>query len=103
MVPERHAYYPPEEGDRTRAAVESIWSRVETQPLERLSDIQAAKLRRVVTHAWERSPFYRRLWKQHGVTPDAIQSVDDVRKLPVIRKEDFEASQAAKPLFGDIP
>jgi len=103
MVPERHAYYPPEEGDRTQPALDGIWSRVETQPLERLRDIQAAKLRLVVAHAWERSPFYRRLWEQHGVRPEQVQTVDDVRKLPVIRKEDFEASQSAAPLFGDIP
>jgi phenylacetate-CoA ligase len=103
MVAERHADYPPEEGDRTRAATDRLWSAVEALPLERLRAIQLAKLQRIVAFAWERSPFYRRLWEQHGVTPADIQTLDDVRRLPVIRKEDFEASQQARPLFGDIP
>ncbi|HLH22338.1 MAG TPA: AMP-binding protein [Chloroflexota bacterium] len=103
MVPARHAVYPPEEGDRTEAWSDRLWSAVEALPLERLRAIQLAKLQRVVAFAWERSPFYRRLWEQHGVAPAAIQALDDVRRLPVVRKEDFEASQQARPLFGDIP
>jgi phenylacetate-coenzyme A ligase PaaK-like adenylate-forming protein len=103
MVAERHAVYPPEEGDRTKPWAPEIWSQVETLPLERLRAIQLAKLQRAVAFAWERSPFYRRLWEQHDVTPTAIRALDDVRKLPIIRKEDFEASQQVRPLFGDIP
>ncbi len=103
MVPTRHAYYPPEEGDRTQPWAARIWSQVETLPLERLRAIQLAKLQRVVTFAWERSPFYRRLWEQHGVSPAAIRTLEDVSKLPVVRREDFEAAQQAQPLFGDIP
>jgi len=103
MVPERHAWYPLEEGDRTSPFSGGIWSRVETLPLERLKEIQLAKLKRVVDFAWERSPFYRRLWERHGVTPAAIHSLDDLRKLPVTRKENFEASQLSQPLFGDVP
>jgi phenylacetate-CoA ligase len=103
MVAERHAVYPPEEGDRTRAWSDGIWSQVETLPLERLRAIQLAKLQRAVAFAWERSPFYRRLWEQHQFTPTALRGLEDVRKLPIIRKEDFEASQQARPLFGDIP
>jgi phenylacetate-CoA ligase len=103
MVPERQACYPPEEGDRTQPFSARIWSRVETLPLARLREIQLAKLQRAIGFAWERSPFYRRLWEEHGVSPAAVQTLEDVRKLPVVRKEDFEASQLANPLFGDIP
>src|SRR5581483_10344173 len=103
MVPERHAVYPPEEGDRTRPATDRLWSAVEALPPARLEAIQLAKLQRVVAFAWERSPFYRRLWERHGVSPAAIRSLADVRRLPVVRKEDFEASQQARPLFGYRP
>src|ERR1051325_4268602 len=92
MVPERHAVYPPEEGNRTQPWSDRLWSAVEALPPERLRAIQLAKLQRAVASAWERSPFYRRRWEQHGVSPAAIQSLADVRRLPVVRKEDFEAS-----------
>ncbi len=49
--------------------------------------MQAKKLRYTVDFAYRNSEFYRRLYDQAGVKPDDIKSVDDVTKLPFIKKQ----------------
>ncbi len=39
--------------------------------------------------AYRHSEFYRRLYDQAGVRPDDIKSVDDVTKLPFVKKQDL--------------
>ena len=65
-----------------------------------LQGLQAKKLRRLVASAWTDIPFYRRHWEAAGVRPDAIRTLDDARRLPVMTREDFEADLAACPPFG---
>ena len=52
-------------------------------------------------YAWERSPFYRRKWEAAGVSPDALRTLDDLGRFPVVTKEELRAAQAAHPPFGD--
>jgi phenylacetate-CoA ligase len=60
-----------------------------------------AKLREQVRYAWERSPFYRRKWEAAGVSPDALRTLDNLVRFPVVTKEELRAAQAAHPPFGD--
>jgi len=46
-------------------------------------------LRAVITHAYRYVPFYNRKWKQIGIRPDDIKILDDLKKLPVITKDDL--------------
>ncbi len=59
------------------------------------------KLRRQVSYAWECSAFYRRKWEAAGVSPDALKSLDDLARFPVVQKAELRASQAAAPPFGE--
>ncbi len=66
------------------------YSSVETMPYRELEEIQLRKLKAIVRHAYENSQFYRRRWKDAGVTPDDINSVDDFRrKIPTYTKDDL--------------
>ena len=103
MVRQRYGVYPPEEGDRTQPFSDKMWSKAETVSLDRLKEIQLQKMKAVVAFAWEKSPFYRRLWIAHGVSPETLKSLDDIRRFPVVSKDDFEASQTQSPLFGELP
>lgn len=47
---------------------------------------QADQVRRIVAHAYETVPAYRRLWQTAGLTPADIQAPDDLSKLPIITK-----------------
>jgi len=53
---------------------------------EELVDIQGEKLRAIVSHAYHRTAFYKRLY---GVTCPEIRSSGDVKKLPILFKEEL--------------
>lgn len=67
-----------------------IWDRqLECLPRDQLEALQLQRLQQMVAYAYERVPFYRQSFQRAGVTPDSVQSLDDLQKLPFIRKQDF--------------
>ncbi|MCR5035438.1 MAG: phenylacetate--CoA ligase [Clostridia bacterium] len=62
---------------------------IETASREEILRIQNEKLRKQVKHVYENVPYYRNLMEEKGLTPDDIQSVDDIRKLPFLSKADL--------------
>jgi phenylacetate-CoA ligase len=69
--------------------------RNERRPTAVLTRLRDAKLRRLVRHAYDHVPFYRRLSKRHGVSPEDIRTAEDLPKLPVIDKLDLKAQPLA--------
>ncbi len=67
----------------------------ETWTPDRLRALQARRLRRVIRHAFERSPFYRSRFEERGLTPKDIQTVEDLRKLPILTKDQVRARGSA--------
>jgi phenylacetate-CoA ligase len=61
----------------------------ESRDRAELRELQAERLRETVAQAYENVPFYREKLDELGVAPGDIQSVDDIRKLPMTTKEDF--------------
>lgn len=47
---------------------------------------QEAHLRRLVAHAYERVPLYRRLYDEAGFRPDMFRSLDDLPRIPALSK-----------------
>ncbi len=70
-----------------------------------LPALQLAGLQWTVSHAWHNSPFYRQRLEAAGVTPDAIRSLDDLRRLPFVTADDlavgYPFALRSAP-FGDI-
>ncbi len=64
-------------------------SRIERAPLEELQEIQARKLRQLVDTVYRSSQFYRKRFKEAGVKPEDIKSLEDVTKLPFTFKKDL--------------
>mgnify|MGYP006287091625 CR=1 FL=1 len=54
-----------------------------------LRELQGERLRETVERAYENVPFYREQLDEMGVSPEDIQSIDDITKLPMTTKEDF--------------
>jgi phenylacetate-CoA ligase len=52
-------------------------------PPERLREVQERKLRRLVAHAYERVPYYRRLFDSVGLKPADIRGLSDLEKVPM--------------------
>jgi phenylacetate-CoA ligase len=57
---------------------------------EELRRFQEERLRAIVRHAYKYVPFYRRRWKEVGVRPEDVKTVEDLRKLPVITRDDVK-------------
>ena len=63
--------------------------RSESWSAARIAIYQLDQLKRVVLHAYENCPAYRKLFDREGIAPEDIQSPDDIKKLPFVRKEDL--------------
>jgi len=58
---------------------------------DKLRDYQNEKLRRIVKYAFENSRFYHEKLKEAGVKPEDVRTVEDLGKLPIVRKDEFKA------------
>lgn len=56
---------------------------------DRLREYQNRKLREIVKYAYENSCFYHEKWKETGVRPDDVKTVEDLNRLPIVRKEEL--------------
>jgi phenylacetate-CoA ligase len=54
---------------------------------EELRAHQVEALRRLLTHAHETCPYYRREWSRIGLGPAAVQGIEDLRLWPVMERE----------------
>ena len=61
---------------------------LETMPREALRQLQLERLKKTVERCMN-VPFYKEKLSQSGITPDSLQSVDDVRRLPFTTKDDL--------------
>ena len=61
---------------------------LETMPREALEKLQLERLQKTVRHCMN-AEFYCEKFAELGITPDDIQSLDDVRRLPFTTKEDL--------------
>lgn len=75
----------------------------ETLPREQLQALQLAKLQRMTQWAYSRSPFHQRRFDAAGIHPDQIKTLDDLRRIPFMTREEWMESQVEQPLFGALP
>ncbi|MCK2036079.1 phenylacetate--CoA ligase [Microbacterium sp. SSW1-49] len=54
-----------------------------------LAELQLRRLQWTVRHAYENVPHYHRRFTEHGVTPDDIRTLADIRRLPFTTKADL--------------
>jgi len=61
----------------------------ETAPREKLRELQSERLRETVRRCCDNVPFYKQKFDEAGITPDDINSIDDITKLPFTVKQDL--------------
>ncbi|WP_407356492.1 phenylacetate--CoA ligase family protein [Methanolobus sp. WCC5] len=61
----------------------------ETMKKEELAELQSKRLKKTAAAVYENVAFYRDRFRQLGIGPDDIGSVDDISKLPMTRKTDL--------------
>jgi len=62
-------------------------------PRERLEALQLRRLRDLVTVAYEHTPYWRRVMEEHGIRPEDIRSLEDLRRFPLLEKETIRANR----------
>ena len=67
-----------------------IWNEsIECMDRESLRKIQSIRLKKIVERVYHNTPFYRKKMQELGITPDDINSIDDIVKLPFTTKYDL--------------
>ena len=62
---------------------------MECMDVEERRILQGKRLHETVQHEYDNVPYYRERMDAKGVTPDDIQTVDDIVKLPFMQKTDL--------------
>lgn len=70
-------------------------------PKSRIEELQFMNLSTVIQNAFQAVPFYQERYRKYGVAPSSIRSFDDLRKLPIITKQDLKANP--KLFISDLP
>ena len=67
-----------------------IWNQTkECMDREQMRLLQGARLKKLVHRVYHHTPFYRDKMQQMGLTPDDIDTIDDIVKLPFTTKQDL--------------
>jgi phenylacetate-CoA ligase len=77
--------------------------KTETLPREQLETLQLAKLRYLCEWAQARSPWYRESFRRGNFSPGQLTSLADLRRAPVLTRDDWMGSQEAHPPYGTLP
>ena len=85
-----------------RAMESQFWNEVaETMPRERLDQLHLMRLIKLVAYVYENSSFYQTRFKNIGLEPEDVKSLEDFRtKIPLTDKEDFLELQLEQPPYG---
>jgi phenylacetate-CoA ligase len=76
--------------------------RHETLPREELEALQLRKLRSLVEWADAQVPFHSKRLRDAGVTSDSIASLDDLRRIPFMTRDEWMQGQLEHPPYGPI-
>ena len=63
---------------------------------EKIRNLQEKKLKQLLLHAYHHVPYYRDLFKNSGLKPEDIRSLDDLGKLPITTKSALQAAPPAE-------
>lgn len=56
-----------------------------------LRELQEKRLRAIIFHAYYNIPFYHKKFKDAGITPNDIKTIEDLKKIPVTTKDEIKA------------
>lgn len=61
----------------------------ETYTRDQMETLQLKRLRKTVERVYNKVPFYQNKFNERNLTPESIQSIDDLQKLPFTVKKDL--------------
>jgi phenylacetate-CoA ligase len=93
-----NAIFPAFEAARGRPTVPLLryLEGTERRSLDELRDLQLGLLRRLLRHAYQHTAYYRVVLDQLGVYPDGLDSLDDLRRLPLLDRDTVRSTLEAR-------
>lgn len=73
---------------------------IETMPRSEITKIQEERLRRQVKYVYENSALHKKKFDKAGIKPSDIKKLEDLKKLPLINREDLEREVTLKDIYG---
>ncbi len=62
---------------------------IESLPLDELRQLQSDRLLATLRLQYEKVPYYKKKFDEHGIVPEDINGIDDLHKLPFTTKSDL--------------
>ncbi len=62
---------------------------IETASVEELKQIQLEELQETIFRVYKQVSFYRKMFDEYGITPEDVQEITDLTKLPFTTKDDL--------------
>jgi phenylacetate-CoA ligase len=59
-------------------------------PRDRIDALRLARFKALAASVYAHTPYWRRVMDEHGIAPDAIRSLDDVRRFPFINRQTLQ-------------
>lgn len=73
---------------------------IETAPRERIEEEQFKRFKHLVETSYKENPFYRKRFMEYGISPQDINSLEDITRLPFLYKKEIQDDQIEHPPFG---
>ncbi len=66
------------------------WNKISRMPAPAIKKMQEEELQKMLTEELAlRHPYYKKLFSDHGINPDEIKSISDLKKIPFTEKADI--------------
>jgi phenylacetate-CoA ligase len=75
---------------------------LEYQPHEDVLEFQVTRIHELMAGPWQKAPGFVKRLAETGVTTDDLNTPEDIRKFPILRKSDLTGFQGAEPPFGGL-
>ncbi|HEC82688.1 MAG TPA: phenylacetate--CoA ligase family protein [Thermoplasmatales archaeon] len=63
--------------------------KIETMPINELKEIQYKRLKKIVKMVYEKNEIYHKKFDEAGIKPDDIKTLEDIKKLPFLTKDEL--------------
>ncbi len=70
--------------------------KMETLNRKELEEIQLKRLKKTLNHVYRNNEIFRRKFKDAGVSPDDIRSLDDLKRVPFLTKQELRDAYPLK-------
>ncbi|MEM2960527.1 MAG: hypothetical protein QXU67_02865 [Candidatus Bathyarchaeia archaeon] len=64
--------------------------KTQSMPTKDIEILQFEKLRKIVSYAYAKVPYYKMKFDEAGFSPEKFRNIEDIEKIPILTKEDIQ-------------